>query len=231
MAIAASNLTKGTIVAALAGTYASITPSTQNLVLLTVASRLAASIPAQPTVTGNSLTWVAIVSNAYTSKRRMTVFRAMGTPTSGAGTISFGAEVETDVTWNIDQLSGIDTTGGNGAGAIVQSGTFLDGSGTATAGTMSLSAFSNVNNATYASFGNTGTSVPTAKAGFTLLGSALSANNLQTTTEFLASNDVHPSMSYSGADTIYAVGLEIKSADQGAASTYAGFRSLMGVGI
>ncbi len=125
MAVAISNLTTGSDSDGGSGsTTASVAPSAYSLILLTVMSRTGITVnPNQPTVTGNGLTWVAIGSTVFdstsSSRRRVTLFRALGAgPTSGAITIDFGGQAQTDVTWVVDEASGVDTSGTNGSGAI-----------------------------------------------------------------------------------------------------------------
>ena len=154
-------------------TTASTTPASNKLQLLLVASRTGITAnPNQPTATGNSLTWVAIASVIYdstsSSRRRVTLFRALGaSPTAGAITIDFNGQNQTDVVWILDEATGMDTSGTNGSGAIVQSATNVDEGGSATALTVTLAAFGSVDNGTYGGFGWDGDPTATAGTGFT----------------------------------------------------------------
>jgi hypothetical protein len=107
---------------------ASITPTANALVLAFVhGTDLTGS--AQPTLSGNGLTWVAITTVQFNTiaapEGRLTVFRAMGAaPSAGAVTIAFGAVEQNGCSWSIVQATGdVDTSGTNGSGAIVQSQT------------------------------------------------------------------------------------------------------------
>lgn len=102
---------------------ASITPNANTLILFDVVSHITSGPPVEPTLSGNGLTWVSVASNTATSanEKRLTRFRAMGSsPTAGAITISFGAETQLWSAWLVSQCSGVDTSGIDGAGAVVQ---------------------------------------------------------------------------------------------------------------
>lgn len=130
---------------------ASVSPSANRLVIVQAAAYVGATTPpASLTATGNSLTYVAIDSTAGTSASwgdwRHTVFRAMGaSPTAGAITINVG--MASYVGWHVMEFAGIDTSGTNGSGAIVQSD---NNAGTGTAASGALSAFGDAaNNVTF----------------------------------------------------------------------------------
>lgn len=159
MAIGITNVTSGVDAdGGSASTTASVSPTSNNLLLLSVTSRTGITAePNQPTVTGLNLTWVVIGTNIYwdtdsSSRKKTTLFRALGTVTNGTIAIDFGGQNQTNVIWSLEQVSGIDTSGTNGSGAIVQSATNKDevtGGGTLT---VTLAAFGSANNATYGTF-------------------------------------------------------------------------------
>ena len=103
---------------------ASITPTANYLVLASVTSSKSGT-PDTPTLSGNSLTWVQYNQIAYDTsgtQRTTTFFRAMGaSPSAGALTADFGGATQTACVIVVDQFSGVDTSGTNGSGAIVQS--------------------------------------------------------------------------------------------------------------
>src|SRR5882672_10399835 len=106
MAITGSNLTSGAGTAATSFATASITPTSKALVLVAV-SQHAASAPASPTVSGNSLTYVQVDAVNYdvTGNWRTTLFRALGTsPSAGTITIDFAGVSQTAVVWSVDQF-------------------------------------------------------------------------------------------------------------------------------
>ncbi len=110
-------------------TTASITPGSNNLMLATVSSRTTITTnPNVPTLTGNGLTWVQIATINWdsdsSSRKATTLFRALGaSPSSGAVTIDFAGQTQGQIYWIIDEVTGMDTSGTNGSGAIVQSAT------------------------------------------------------------------------------------------------------------
>ena len=84
-----------------------------------------ASAPDTPTFSGNGLTWEQIDTVTYNTvanpTQRMTTFRAQGTsPSSDAGTASFGEAAQMGCIIHVMQIQGADATGANGANAIVQ---------------------------------------------------------------------------------------------------------------
>lgn len=227
MAVSATNLTNGAD--AVDGTVfntASITPTANNLVFLTFLSRRGDSVnPADPTVTGNGLTWVNIGSINYdttsTSRRTLTLFRAMGSsPSTGAVQITAPATL-TSCVWSVDQFSGVDTTGTNGSGAVVQVVTNSTASGTSL--TVTLAAFSDANNATFGAFGNSDQIFSsTAGTGFTKLGDNGDADtSSRCTTEFKNSNDTSVDMSFSSATELGGIAVEIKAAATSTVKTLA----------
>jgi len=182
MAVTALNLTSGAGSGTSANT-ASISPAANKLILVSVRNGLAGT-PNEPTITGASMTWVKIATAFDGVNNRVTIFRGLSaSPSSGALTIDCGGQSQSAIGWSVDQFTGIDISGTNGSGAIVQSNTAtLNGS--ASSITVTLSAFGSSNNATYgaAFWGPEG---PTAGANFTSLAGASNmtaqwANNPQT---------------------------------------------------
>lgn len=193
MAISATNLTTtGSGTDAASYTTDTVSPGSNRLVLLWVYS-IAASAPNVPTVSGNGLTWQQIDSQIDTNNlRRGTLFRAMGaSPSSGIVTIDFGGQTQAGAAWSVAEFDGVDTSGSNGSGAIVQSAKTAS-VGTSTSLTVTLSAFSSVSNATFGAFGiplNTA-GLPDPGSGFTELGQRnQSSPNLAIVTEWLNGTD------------------------------------------
>ncbi len=228
MAVSASNLaTTGSSTDATSYATASITPGTNKLILAWVYS-IAATAPNTPTASGNSLTWQQIDTQLdKDSLRRITLFRAMGTPSTGAVTFDFGGQTQTGCAWSIIEYTGMDTTGTNGSGAIVQSAKNLTAS-TATSLTVTLAAFSSANNATAGGFGfplNTA-GLPNAGSGFTRTGQRNQATpNLSIGSEFRSDNDTTVDMD-SSASSIPWVGIAVEIKDA-VASTNSGFLGFM----
>lgn len=194
MAVAVINLTSGADeTSGISATTASVAPSADKLQLLTVACRKDTAQPIDPTISGNGLTWELVNSIYYDttsgSRKSLWVFRAMGaTPSSGAITITFG-ETWTHCYWSLDEVSGIDKSGTNGSGAIVQSTTNKEDAGDGGALTVTLAAFGSTNNATFGAFaGDSGTGTVTVGSGFTKLGTQDNAT-INLGTEWRVDND------------------------------------------
>lgn len=125
MPLAATHLTTAGNIPSGSTTYvtASISPSANALVLLWITNERLGSAPAAvSSVTGCGLTWVQIDTVAnYGNNCRLSLFRALGaSPTSGTVTITYPASMWSAI-WSIAQFTGVETSGSNGSGAIVQS--------------------------------------------------------------------------------------------------------------
>ena len=101
---------------------ASITPGANRLVLLAVLSTVGSGTPETPTVTGCNLTWVQISTSILgTSDGRLTLFRALGTPSTEALTIEFGVgNTQLSCGWSVIEFINVIQTGTHGSGAIIQ---------------------------------------------------------------------------------------------------------------
>ena len=138
-------------------TTASQSPGTNRLQLLAVSFDWEAARATAPTVTvtGCSLTWVQIASRMFWPDganfwNTVYLFRALGTPTTGQLTIDAGAIDVWSWAYSWSECTGMDTSGTNGSGAIVQS---ASGLASANSLTVTLAAFASANNATYGAFG------------------------------------------------------------------------------
>jgi hypothetical protein len=107
-------------------TTASISPAPNTLVTITLLShRSTATI--SPIVTGGGMaSWDLVASVDFDTlalpHRRLSVYRAMSAaPGSGPITFKFTNQVS-NLEWSVSQWTGVDTSGVNGAGAIVQTG-------------------------------------------------------------------------------------------------------------
>jgi hypothetical protein len=196
---------------------ASITPTANRLVLVAVAHHTTTvTPPTTPTLSGNGLTWVQVATITYntlaTPHCRVTVFRAMGaSPTSGTVTISFGSDGQNNCAWSIDEFDGVDTSGTNGSGAVVQSNT---NNASSTSVSITLSAFGSTNNATYGAFGCGSNGITwSVGSGFSALDSHPSGvEDENLLTEWRTDNSTTVNASATGTSSIGGVGLEIKAA-------------------
>jgi len=226
MAVACTNLVQGRDGTDDADSVvASATYTAGRLYLLTLCSRADA---VQPTIssigspTGSGITWTIIGSannfDSSGSRRTMFLYRGMPTSTVSSGfTITWGG-TQTAKTWNVDEITGMDTSGTQGSGAIVQQ---VPGSGASvTSLSITLAAFGSASNATYGAFGNAGEGALTAGSGFTRYGNQQLAGEAGIGTEFLATNDTTVDMS-NGTMDIGGIAIEIAIAPSGA--TYPGY--------
>jgi len=238
MAVSFTNLTKGgNDSAATSFTTASITPASNNLILVEVMSRRDDSTePTAPSLSGCGLTWEKIEEIYFdttgTSRRKLSSFRGLGaSPTSGTITINFGSESQTDCGWVVDQASGIDTSGTNGSGAIVQSAKAKDESVTNTTITATLAAFSSTDNATYGVYSESDSSHRiTPGSGFTELAEANDGTPFFggiVQTQWKSTNDTSVDWTSSGTIQAGVIAIEIKAA---ATATTTHHLGLLGIG-
>jgi hypothetical protein len=213
-----THLTSGTATASSSPATASITPTANSLVLLSVSVYDAAArtqnIPI-PTVTGCSLTWVLVgevpYDNSGTDRSSVFTFRAMGSsPSSGTVTMSFG-ETEAEIAWTVSEISGASRSGTNGSGALAQIGTaaFADAS---SSGTVTLNTFQSASNAAWGVFSvqKSGTLTFTPGSGFSQLGTTQQNGTNSIAAEYQIA-DSDPNASWS-ATTLFrsgAVGVEV----------------------
>lgn len=135
----------------------SFTPEANALILALVSCNNSASFasPIPVSLTGNGLTWVLVNSvNGNASGKNLqgcAMYRAMGSSPS-AGTLTVNMPTAGNaVTVQVLQITGADTSGTNGSGAIVQSATT---GGSPGAATMNLSAISSLRNMVIAASSN-----------------------------------------------------------------------------
>lgn len=228
MALNAASLTSGEDATdATSFTTASVSPSDNALVLVAVLSRRQSATPDQPTLSGGGMAaWTHVAGSAFSSsgtqRARLDVFRALeATPGTGTLTIDYAGVTHSKAAWSIVEFTDVDTSGSNGAGAIVQSGT---DSGTATSSTVTLSAFGSANNAGYGAFAHNANEATTEGSGFTELhdvaGSA-PASGLQSEWKV---NDASVDASWSTSSLYGAVAAEVKQSAGG--TTHFGAASL-----
>lgn len=214
----ASNLTTGTSTTDdTVYTTASISPSAYDLILCHITLQRADSVaPSTPTVTGNGITYALIDRVDYdiatTSRNTTFLFRGMSaSPSSGAITITCG-ETTDQAIWAIDKVTGADTSGTNGSGAIVQSATNVETTGSGNSLTVTLGAFSSTDNATYGAFADDGADNYTEGSGFTKLGYAQITSDLISQTEWKSTNDTSVDISFNVNDLVGGIAIEIKKA-------------------
>lgn len=201
-------------------TTASVTPGANRLILLlTAQSRNTGSDCANndiSSVTGNSLTWVAInkqcFSSAVAPTQTVEIWRSMGASPS-TGTIAFDVSASTQINaaWAVVECSGVDTGGTNGSGAVVQSAINLIEPGTSL--TVTLGAFGSAGNATLGAFGIADNIAITPGSGFTELVEELvsdGGNDLGFQVQWRNDNDTTVDASWTSIDA-GGVAIEIKA--------------------
>ena len=192
---------------------ASITPTANRLVLVGVVLSHASEVPNTPTLSGNGLTWVLEDSQAFftvgTPLKKLFVFRAMGaSPTAGAISISWATQTMTGAAWTVFELAGVDTTGANGAGAILESVPGASDSADPFSITLTVSGA-----ATVGVFATNQTSNITPGTGFTELGEANhSAPTTAIFSEFQAAADLTVDVDFTAAIACAGVAIAVKAA-------------------
>ncbi|HEY7480636.1 MAG TPA: galactose oxidase-like domain-containing protein [Gemmatimonadales bacterium] len=199
-------------------TTASISPAPNTLVTLAVVGHRNPAAPS-PTVTGGGMAaWDEVATVTFDTisvpAKRLTIYRAMSaSPGSGPITISFSQTVS-NALWIVSQWNGVDPSGENGAGAIVQTGSARADAGTSLA--VTLAPFAHANNVAYGAFGVKKNALAvTPGAGFTEISEQPSGEN--TTSDLQAewaTNDNTIDASWATTKS-GALGLEIKAANTG----------------
>ena len=214
MAITQASLTgAANTVDASSFTTASITPTANRLVIAVIYNRSGITDPAEtPTLSGNGLTWVQITTTtAGNTRDRVTMFRAMGaSPSSGAVTIDFAGNTQNACHHSIFEFAGIDTSGTNGSGAVVQSAT---NSGTATSLTVTLAAFGSTDNGATSGFEHRANEATTPETNWTEIHDVTEINpNSNLETQWRADNDTTASASWTTLANCGGIAIEIKAA-------------------
>lgn len=198
MAIAFANITTGFDTAGLStASTASISPVANRLYLAAFVARTNISADTNtPTLSGCGITWVAVANIAWdtssTSRKKLTLFRGLSaSPTSGALTVDYGGQAQTQHDWIVDEVSDIDTGGTSGSNAVVQSATNKNETVDTATLTATLAAFSSLSNATYGVFTTDTTVGVTVGSGFTQLATVTDAqvSALRLMSEYKLTND------------------------------------------
>ena len=218
---------------------ASITPGVNLLILLAIEiDYVLAQAPPAPalTISGNGLTWVLIAADgghfvSGSSYFNYTyLYRSMGASPSTGG-ITIGTTPTADsIRWSVSEYDGVDTSGTNGSGAIVQNAT--NRAENVTTLTVTLGAFGDSGNATYGAFGAGDTSAAgdtsfTPGTGFTEIHDA-ATEYAALGTEWRSDNDTSVDTTASKTIDLGGVAVEIKAA---AAAAAGGFRSRIAGGL
>ena len=207
--VAQNLITLGSNVDATSYNTAALQAPRDTLILMWVASTVGSGTPNVPTVTGGGLTWVEVV-NRLEGTRRLTLFRALGSsPTSGALTIDFAGQTQTQAMWSIVAFHHASRAGTNGSDAIVQ--TAVNSSSGATSGTMTLSALADAANATAGGHYHAANEATTEGSGFTQIGNRNQGSPaVALNTEFDENGDVTVDASWATNVAWLGIAVEIK---------------------
>ena len=206
MTVTANQLTSGAATGVTSQDTASISPGANKLILVSIYNRNI-NPAVQPTLSGNGLTYVLVRTETLTI-HRVSIYRAMGaSPGAGAITIDCGGTSQDQLEWSVTEFDGVDTSGTNGSGAIVQSGGAQDSGGT-TSMTITLAGFGSTENAAYGSIRH-GAPI-TEGSGFTELSEVTTYTGFQSEWK-INDNTVDWSFSNDGSFA-FAEALEIKAA-------------------
>jgi invasin-like protein/Big-like domain-containing protein len=197
-------------------TTSSIAPAANALVTIAVIGHSSAVASASPTITGGGMSaWVEVATTTFNTVgaplKRLSVFRAMSAaPGSGPITISFPT-TESNAAWVVSQWTGVDQTGGDGSGAIVQSITNRADAVSSIGAT--LAALGSPNNVAYGVVGTNGSAIGiNPGAGFTEISEQKPAEGTATIIAALfGANQTTPTASWSGAFSAAILAVEIKA--------------------
>lgn len=219
-------------------TTASVSPTSNLLYLLAVTTRNATVDPSIPTVTGNGLTWVNVTSTNYDatgSQRRITLFRAMGaSPSAGTITIDLGGQTQTGAIWSLAEVTGIDTTGTNGSGAVTQSKWNVDKTALVNTLAVTLSTVPLATSSVFATFAmGDGSQTFSPNPSFTELSEQANPaeNNIALETQYALTGIQTASTTATGNSEMGGIAVEIKAADAVPSVGGGGTRRLLGKGI
>jgi len=191
-------------------TTSNITPTANALMFLCVVEEIGTAPVGTVTATGNSLTWVQVGTITDSANlMRATLLRASGaSPTTSGVTITPSAN-QGNCTYSIAQVTGQDTTGTNGSGAIVGTAT------TATLNTniafsLTLPTFASSSNAGFACVGEAGTTAMTVAGGYTELGSQSGCCGSRVSTAWATNDNTYSVSLASGTTTWVGIGVEVQ---------------------
>src|SRR6266702_6570179 len=200
-------------------TTSSIAPGANRLILAWIVNTNNQT-PDLPTLSGNGLTWVVASTAVWNAGKptfldRITLFRAMGaSPTAGSVTISFSSGQES-IAWSIVEFSGVDTSGTNGSGAVLQTATGTDDAAGPSGLTITLPSAIGSGNATAGGLGNAGAAAVSISpgAGYTAFSEVyLSGPQSDLRAEWRADGNATVNATQSGSFPMGGIAIEIRAA-------------------
>lgn len=219
-------------------TTGSATAGLNKLQLLFLRGTRSAVDPQTPSDVANGANKMSLITSigyhsAAAPIKRLFVYRYLGATFTGGWTVTVSAPGWTSASWSWMELDGIDTSGTNGSGAIVQSGSLADGG--VTSFTINLASLTNGNNALVGGYGSSNnTDDFTVGGSFTLLHNISDATFGRVQTEYAIPGDADGDVdgSWAASKTFGALGLEIQVATTSTGTTVIQPRrlGLLGVG-
>lgn len=201
---------------------ASVSPTGNRLILVTVHAYIStgAAQPAQPTVTGNGITYELVraqdVDAAGTDRATLFTFRGMAaSPSAGAISIDFGAVTMTRCQWSVDQSdANVDTTGTNGSGAVVQTTGVTTASG-ATSGSVNYPVAMTAGNSGFSAWGHQVQEAKTPRASWTELADVTTVTLASVETQYIAGTDTAGSATWATGSRAGGLIVEVKAGASG----------------
>ena len=221
-AISATELTAGGAAGSniTSATTNSIAPGANRLILAWIVNHDNNTPIVPTTVSGNGLTWTSVTGASWNfsggkNHDQMTLYRAMGaSPTAGSVTI-FYSQAQQSISWSIVEFSGVDTSGTNGSGAVVQTATATDDAAGPSGLTITLPSAIGSGNATAGGFGNAGAAAASISpgAGYTaFLEIYLSGPQSDLRAEWRADGSATVNATQSGSFPMGGIAVEIRAA-------------------
>jgi hypothetical protein len=193
---------------------ASISPGADRLILAWVFNNRGIAGVNTPTLSGNGLTWVSVISESFGGfdAARLTLYRAMGAaPSAGAVTIDCGGQTQAHCLWSIVEFDGADTSGTNGSGALVQA--VYDDASSAASLSVTLAAFADAANATAGGMGLNGSVADVVPgSGFTELAESALIETFKMQSQWRDDNDTTVDWSWTGSVSVLGIAVEISAA-------------------
>lgn len=213
-----SNLTANGASSATSFTTASVAPTGNRLILISIHAYISTGSvnPATPTVTGNGITYTLVkaqdTDNSGTDRGTIFVFRGMAaSPSSGTITIDWGATTMTRCQWAVDQSdANVDTSGSNGSGAIVQN-TGVTSSGTGTSNSVNFSSAMTSGNTGFSAWGHQATEGKTPRTSWSEIADTFAVSLSSVETQYIAGTDTAGSASWTSTVRSGGIIIEVKA--------------------
>lgn len=171
-----------------------------------------------PTIIGNGLTWVQITTFVYDVTKRVTLFRSLsgGLPAAGTAFIDFSGNTQAGCSWVFAGVRGVDQSGGDGSGAVVQAAS--NGASASTALTITLNSFASTDNGALAAFALDDDVAVAPKSGWAELAEILlndGADSATNEVQWIDSNDTTPTATAATAEEWGGIAVEIAASGGG----------------